>query len=213
MSRALTTALLTLLLLAIGCEPRHAGFSEEARRIDVHERARMIAVIHGDGSIRIRRSADGSLVSRVAPFDARPRPYAVDLELPRCATRMSDNGLLVVDYENAVRVYDVMTGRRVSTLPMPRIGVYRACSAIGPDSKILVHAPRYHGSGFIRKLGRHGEVVFERELPDIGPLVGAIEVDRATGDCFVTSRSHVVSISPDGRVNWAHRNRDPGTRR
>lgn len=211
--RLRAVAFAALVSLTIACRPRHERLANEAIRVDVHAHARLLAVVHADGSIAIRRLVDGSVVSRIARYDDRPRPYAVDYELPRCPTQLSDNGLLVVDYAGAVRVYDTATGRRLANLSMPRSGVGRACSSIGPDSKILVHAPAYHGSGFLMKLDRRGAIVFRAALPDIGPLVGSIEVDEATGDAIVTSRTHVVSLGPDGHLNWAHRQRDPGTRR
>lgn len=208
--RSWLLGILGVLALA-GCSARRND-SPRALRTEVFASSDLGVVVFEDGSLSVRRLATGVRRMRVAAFDAAAHGFGHDYEVPVCPIRLTPDAHLVVTYGSAIHVYSLMTGRRVADLPYVASGPPQACPNVAPDSTLLVHIPRYHGSGLLLKLRTDGTEIWRHQNPDIGPLLGSIEVDARTGNAILTSATHLIAVDPAGRPGWAYRHPQPGGR-
>lgn len=199
------------LVLVAACSPASEP-DASVLRTEMHAEADLLVVIHADGSLDVRRLATGVRRMRVPRYEITTRRYGHGFEVPVCPTQVSRDGHLLVVSANAMRVFALATGRLVTNLPYAANGPPRACPVITPDSALLVHLGRYHGSGRLVKLRWDGEELWHHDLPDVGPLVGAITIDPVGGRIVLTSATHLLSLDAEGRSSYAYGHGQPGGR-
>ncbi len=179
---------------------------------ELHTEADLAVVIHQDGSLDVRRSLTGVRRMRVPRFEVEPRGFGHEYEVPICPTRVSRDGHLVVVSSHAIRIFSLADGRLVNRFPYSAGGPPRACPDVTPDSALVVHLGRYNASGRVVKLAWDGREHWHVDLPDIGPLLGAVQVDQERGVVVLTSATHLLALAADGTQAYAYGHAQPGGR-
>lgn len=201
MRRATFVASFVTIAILVGCGRPHVD-ARRAVRTEVHTAAGIAVTIFETGDLTVRRLRSGRRVVTIPAPRRSGSSFGAFLDAPVCPTRATADGHLVVRYPMAIRVFRVATGAQTFEFPYGSGGPQRACPGVAADSAVLLHLAGYHGSGTVFKVRPNGEAVWRRDLPDIGPVLGSIEVDATSGDAIATSATHILSIDPTGRIGW-----------
>lgn len=120
-----------------------------------------------------------------------------------CPVHEAANGRLIVVYRNQISGIDSRDGTLRWNVPFPVGSGRPVCPATTPDSGIVVAYNYRYSSGTLVKFNSRGRELWSFDLPDIGPLVGDLDVDPSSGSVTAHSRTHLLSVNPTGELNWA----------
>ncbi|HMJ11933.1 MAG TPA: PQQ-binding-like beta-propeller repeat protein [Polyangiaceae bacterium] len=162
-------------------------------------------LISGDSeSLTALRATDASVAWRYTPHKRRtlefaksPGPYIT------CPPRITADRLLMVPFTDKIVALNAETGVERWVHEYRTRADVTICPAIAPDSSVVYVSPNTAGGrSILVKLDRLGQRQWLRKLPEIGRVEQAPAVDVGTGDVFATTRTHIVSVNPRGKVNW-----------
>lgn len=140
----------------------------------------------GEERWRFRRTLD--------PDPPYARLYPPQLTCPPAVT---PSGKLVLRYIEALYAVDPGTGQ---TLWTQNLSPPALCPAVTPDSGVVVVVGRRKA---LAKFDGHGKLAWRVDLPHDGIALASPDVLLPSGDVVVRTRTHVLSLSPEGGLNWA----------
>lgn len=202
MSRPATRLALTVLTGLAACSP---GQSPPPVRQVVPLRAAAAVVIEEPaGRLTTRSLQDGRVLWRYKPAFP-PTPRHLDMReryALSCDIAETTNGLLMLRYDSELHVIASRTGKlkwkKKARLWVPS-GDGTMCPALTSDSGVVMLG---RNGMLVHKFDSSGDLAWSYPLVGLGAAIRRPDVSPMSGDVVLLTRTHLLSLSPDGRLGW-----------
>jgi outer membrane protein assembly factor BamB len=121
----------------------------------------------------------------------------------RCAPLVTPSSRIILRFHEGIYSLDPETGK---LLWMHDLTWDYLCATVTPDSGTVFANERRKA---LTKFNDKGQILWTVRLPLDGVAISSPQALWPSGDVVVRTRTHVVSISPTGVVNWMHAHTDP----